>query len=152
MTDDVQEAGDVDVDAILGTRTLNPRQLRFIDEYVVDLSPGRAAVRAGYSLNGADVQGHRLLKNAKIATAIQKKKEELAERTGVTQEWVVEKLAENHEACMERTKEGLTHAPSAANKSLELLGKHVGMFQEARDAPAAIMIQVNMHPHGDDAK
>ena len=132
----------------LGTRTLNPRQLRFIDEYVVDLSPGRAAVRAGYSLNGADVQGHRLLKNAKIATAIQKKKEELAERTGVTQEWVVDRLVDVHEACMERTTQGVAHAPSAANRSLELLGKHVGMFQETKDAPAAVLIQVNIHPHG----
>ncbi len=99
-------------------------------------------------MNGADVQGHRLLKNAKIAAAIQKKKEEVAERTGVTQDWVVKKLVENHEACMERLESGVTHAPSAANKSLELLGKHVGMFQETKDAPAAVLIQVNIHPHG----
>ncbi len=126
---------------------LNHRQQRFVEEFIVDLSPGRAAIRAGYSLNGADVQGHRLLKNAKIATAIQKKKEELAERTGVTQEWVIGKLQAVHDASMERTKAGTAYNPAAANRSLELIGKHGGMWQEGHVA-GDIQIQVNVHPHG----
>ena len=133
----------------MGTRTLNPRQLRFIDEYVVDLSPGRAAVRAGYSLKGADVQGHRLLKNAKIATAIQKKKQALAKRTEISQEWVIKRLQAVHDASMERTNSGGTANPAAANRSLELIGKHGGMWQEGHVA-GDINIQVNVHPWKDD--
>ncbi len=147
MTD---EMTDLQTATVMGTDRLNPRQIRFIDEYVVDLSPGRAAVRAGYSSNGADVQGHRLLKNPKIATAIQKKKEELAKRTGVTQEWVIEKLQEVHEASMRESDKGMPHNTASANRSLELIGKHAGMFQEGRDRPGDISITVNMHPHGKD--
>ena len=147
MTD---ETRDLQTATVMGTVRLNPRQLRFIDEYVVDLSPGRAAVRAGYSSNGADVQGHRLLKNAKIATAIQKKKEELAERTGLTQEWVIEKLQAVHEASMRESDKGVPHNTASANRSLELIGKHAGMFQEGREGLGNINIQVNTHPHGKD--
>ncbi len=85
-----------------------------------------------------------------VAQAIQMKKEELAERTGVRQEWVIEKLKAVHDASMERTKSGTTYNPSAANRSLELLGKHVGMFQEGNTI-GDIQIQVNVHPHGKDA-
>ncbi len=146
MTD---ETTDLQTATGMGTRTLNPRQLRFIDEYVVDLSPGRAAVRAGYSSNGADVQGHRLLKDAKIATAIQKKKQALAKRTEISQEWVIKRLQAVHDASMERSKGGTTVNPAAANRSLELIGKHAGMFKEGH-AMGDINIQVNMHPHGKD--
>ncbi|MFB3154045.1 MAG: terminase small subunit [Candidatus Acidiferrales bacterium] len=132
----------------MGTGKLTPRQQRFVEEYLTDLCASQAALRAGYSEKTAKQIGSRLLTHVDVQAAIEKGKAELSERAGVSQEWVVEKLAENHSACMERTTAGLTHAPSAANKSLELLGKHVGMFQETKDAPAAVLIQVNIHPHG----
>jgi len=146
MTD---ETTDLQTATGMGTRTLNPRQLRFIDEYVVDLSPGRAAVRAGYSSNGADVQGHRLLKNAKIATAIQKKKQALAKRTEISQEWVIKRLQAVHDASMERSDTGGFANPAAANRSLELIGKHGGMWQDGHLA-GDIQIQVNVHPWNKD--
>ncbi len=146
MTD---ETTDLQTATGMGTRTLNPRQLRFIAEYVVDLSPGRAAVRAGYSSNGADVQGHRLLKNAKIATAIQKKKQALAKRTEISQEWVIKRLQAVHDASMERSDTGGFANPAAANRSLELIGKHGGMWQDGHLA-GDIQIQVNVHPWNKD--
>ncbi len=133
----------------MGKNPLNHRRQRFVDEFIVDLNATQAAIRAGYAENSAHVTGCRLLSNDKVSEAIAAGKAELAERAGVTQEWVVEKLRENHDAYMQTTERGLTHAPSAANKSLELLGKHVGMFQETRDSAIPVLIQINVHPHGE---
>jgi len=42
---------------------LTPKQIRFVDEYLVDFNASRAAIAAGYSSSGAKVQGSRLLTN-----------------------------------------------------------------------------------------
>ncbi len=129
---------------------LNHRQQRFVDEFIVDLNCTQAAVRAGYSVKTAKQIGSRLLTHVDVALAIEKKKEELAERTGVTQEWVIEKLQAVHEASMRESDKGVPHNTASANRSLELIGKHAGMFQEGREGLGTINIQVNMHPHGKD--
>ena len=129
---------------------LNHRQQRFVEEFIVDLNCTQAAVRAGYSVKTAKQIGSRLLTHVDVALAIEKKKAELAERTGATQEWVIEKLQAVHEASMERTKAGTAYNPAAANRSLELIGKHGGMWQEGHVA-GDIQIQVNVHPHSPDA-
>lgn len=51
-------------------KPLTPRQARFVAEYLVDLNGTKAAIRAGYSPNGADVHAARLLGNARIAAAV----------------------------------------------------------------------------------
>src|SRR3954468_17583516 len=50
---------------------LNPKQQRFIQEYLIDLNATQAAIRAGYSTKGASTQGERLLRNGEIAAAVQ---------------------------------------------------------------------------------
>ena len=50
-------------------KTLNPRQQRFSEEYLVDLNAKQAAIRAGYSPRTAEVQGSRLLSNANVQRA-----------------------------------------------------------------------------------
>lgn len=72
---------------------LNPRQLRFIDEYLVDLNGTHAAIRAGYSRNGADVQAVRLLGDARIAAAIEEGRRRLAERTQISAERVLQEVS-----------------------------------------------------------
>lgn len=52
---------------------LNPKQQRFVAEYLVDLNATQAAIRAGYSAKGARVNGPRLLSNAVVAAAIQER-------------------------------------------------------------------------------
>lgn len=71
---------------------LNPRQQRFVAEYLVDLNATQAAIRAGYSAKTAESQGSRLLSNAKVAAAVQAGGVKLARRLEVTQERVVEEL------------------------------------------------------------
>lgn len=69
--------------------SLTPKQRRFVNEYCVDENATQAAIRAGYSKNGAGVTGHELLKNHKIKEAIAERMEECALAASITPEWVV---------------------------------------------------------------
>lgn len=73
--------------------SLTAKQARFVDEYLVDLNATQATIRAGYSAKGAEVQGHRLLNNAKIATAVAEAQARRAERTEITVDRVLQELA-----------------------------------------------------------
>ena len=72
---------------------LNARQLRFIDEYLVDLNATQAAIRAGYSKRSAAEQGYDLLRHPHISLALEAKRKELAVRTGITRERILEEMA-----------------------------------------------------------
>ncbi len=69
---------------------LTDRQWMFVEEYLIDLNGTQAAIRAGYAESGAAVEASRLLRNAKIASAVDSA---LAERPGVTRARIVEELA-----------------------------------------------------------
>mgnify|MGYP001202145189 CR=1 FL=1 len=69
--------------------SLTPKQRRFVNEYCVDENATRAAIRAGYSENGAGQQAHLLLKNIEIQEAIAERMEEVAVAASITPEWVV---------------------------------------------------------------
>ena len=72
---------------------LNPKQQRFVDEYLIDLNATRAAIRAGYSDRTAEQQGSRLLGNAKVAAAVQEGRGRIADKLEVTQERIVAEFA-----------------------------------------------------------
>jgi phage terminase small subunit len=72
---------------------LNPRQKRFVAEYLVDLNASQAAIRAGYSPRCAKVQASRLLRAGSVAEAVATAQAELAEKIGVTVERIVMELA-----------------------------------------------------------
>ncbi|UXS59930.1 terminase small subunit [Staphylococcus ureilyticus] len=46
---------------------LNPRQEKFVSEYLKTLNLTQSAIKAGYSPQSAHTQGYRLLKNEKVA-------------------------------------------------------------------------------------
>jgi phage terminase small subunit len=106
------------------TRPLTPKQQRFVQEYLVDLNGAAAYRRAGYTVGSdtvARVEACRLLANPNVAAAIQAAQQARAERTEVTQDWVVRQLvwlAEN------ATNEAVKVA------ALKLLGLHLGMFTQ----------------------
>ena len=67
-------------------RRVNPRQQRFIEEFLVCLNGTAAYQRAGFRVKSAAVaavNAHRLLKKPHIAAAVQAR---IAERTERTQE------------------------------------------------------------------
>jgi phage terminase small subunit len=66
--------------------SLNARQSRFVDEYLVDLNATQAAIRAGYSTKTAGSQGFDNLKKPEIAAEIEKRRQIVAEKTGLTTE------------------------------------------------------------------
>jgi phage terminase small subunit len=72
---------------------LTPRQLRFAQEYVIDLNATQAAIRAGYAKGSAAVQGSRLLINAKIQIEIGRLEKLKADELGISHERVLIELA-----------------------------------------------------------
>lgn len=74
-------------------KKLNERQLRFVDEYMVDMNATQAAIRAGYSPKTAYSIGVQLLKKLEIQAELQKKRDKLAQKLEISQERVINELA-----------------------------------------------------------
>lgn len=72
---------------------LSDRQQRFVDEYLIDLNATQAAIRAGYSPNGAKVQAVRLLSNANVAAAVARGKAKAGTKLEITRDRVLKELA-----------------------------------------------------------
>jgi phage terminase small subunit len=118
---------------------LTDKQARFVEEYLVDLNATQAAVRAGYSEDSAASIGHENLRKPEIAQAISAAKLARGERAQVSAEWVLKRLVENVERAMQtqpvRDNEGsptgeYRYEGNVANRALELVGKHLGMFTD----------------------
>jgi phage terminase small subunit len=116
---------------------ITDRQQRFVEEYLVDLNATQAAIRAGYSAKTAASQGERLLRNVEISAALTAAQAVRSKRTEITQDYVLDNLRSVVERCMQAEavldREGqptgeFTFNAAGANKGLELLGKHLGMF------------------------
>lgn len=68
---------------------LTAKQRRFVIEYPIDSNGTQAAIRAGYSENGARVQASELLANPNIQKAIEEREEDLARAAGITVEKIL---------------------------------------------------------------
>jgi phage terminase small subunit len=115
---------------------LTAKQARFVDEYLVDLNATQAAVRAGYSKRTARQTGAENLSKPYIAAAIAERQEIRAERTEVTQDYVVENLAEVVERCMQRAPV-MVRAGNRVVQATDEDGNHVWTF-DARGAVSAL--------------
>ena len=134
---------------------LTAKQARFVDEYLVDLNGTQAAIRAGYSPKTAHVIATENLRKPKIALRIAERQAERAEKTQLTTEWIVERLIENANRAMQAVpafdKDGsptgvYTYEGTVANKALELLGKHRGIFLDrtALESPDGGALEVSV--------
>lgn len=159
---------------------LTEKQQRFVEEYLVDLNATQAAIRAGYSVKTADVQGSRMLGNVKVQSAIGEAMALRSRRTGINQDRVVLELAKiafvkitdivnsngkikedakpEDLACIETVKYKASYTDkgdsverevkiSSKLKALELLGKHLGMWNDKVDVNVAVPIVIS----GEDA-
>jgi phage terminase small subunit len=106
---------------------LNPKQQRFVAEYLKDLNASAACVRAGYRTKNADVNGPRLLGNAGIREAVDAALLKRAEKCELTAAKVLEDLAR----IARKAEEAEQFSPAA--KCHELLGKHLAMFTEKHE-------------------
>ncbi|HYH13576.1 MAG TPA: terminase small subunit [Flavisolibacter sp.] len=129
---------------------LNDKQKRFCEEYLVDLNATQAAMRSGYSKNTAKQIGSENLSKPDIQAYISQLQEERSKRTLIEADFVILGLKEVAERCMtnkpvmewNHMDKCLQHKEDAdgkgvyefdssgANRSLELLGKHLGLFEK----------------------
>ncbi len=106
------------------TEELSQKQKRFGREYMVDFNVAAAYVRAGYSKNGAQSGGSRLLRDSRIQAYIADLEAEATERAGLTVDGVLKNLREDRDAARKAGQFG------PAVRADELMGKHLAMFTD----------------------
>ena len=160
---------------------MRPKQLRFVEEYLLDLNATQAAIRAGYSPKTARQMGQENLSKPDIKAEMERRIHERAARTRLTQDAVVRELAKiafsNIVDYLEWGSEGIR--PLASNelnedataavaelretrtrhgvglhvklwdklRALEMLGRHLGLFQPL--APLEAMLASMPQPLAD---
>ena len=152
-------------------KTLTNKQKVFVNEYLKDLNATRAYKTAYKNIKSeetARVNGSKLLTNTNVAEEIQKRMDERAKRTEITQDKVLKEIArmaftditsivsvkkfktekgeyskvvikdfseltEDQRACISGVKEtklGIEVSFCSKERALELLGRHLGMFND----------------------
>lgn len=105
---------------------LTAKMQNFVDEYFVDFNGSAAVKRAGYKSSNPNKMAGKLLNHPLVMEAIAEKKKERQEKTELSAEYVIQKLI----AIAERNEEG---NPTAALRSLELLGRHLGLYRDRQE-------------------
>ena len=136
-------------DETLDSVKLTDKQQRFVDEYLIDLNATQAAIRAGYSEKTAQQMGSENLSKPVIQEAIAIAQDKRAERTEISQDYVIKTIVETIERCSQAKqvydKSGelvMTETPDGSLapayrydagsvlKGAELLGRHLVMFKD----------------------
>ena len=108
----------------------NPQYEQFAHCRAVGMSQRAAAIEAGYSKNGAAVNGSKLEQrpaiNKRILYLRERSNELAVESVGLTKAEILRKLGEISQTAF-RNRDF-----SAANRALELIGKQLGMFVERK--------------------
>ena len=160
---------------------LTAKQIRFVDEYLVDFNATQAAIRAGYKAKTAHVIGAENLRKPKIAEEIARRQKDLQRRTEISQDCVVKELARiafadatdyvqvetrtvekndgtelsyqtvtltetaelsaDQRAAIAGIKQGTNGVEVKLHdkiKALELLGRHIGMFNDKLEVKATV--------------
>lgn len=103
---------------------------RFVDEYLVDLNATQAAIRAGYSPKTAYSMGQRLLKDVEVQAAVQEARARREKRTEITQDRVVQEIADNaFRQASDAQDSEFKH--SSKTKYLDMLCKHLGVYDKS---------------------
>ena len=118
---------------------LTIKQSTFIEEYLVDLNATQAAIRAGYSEKTAKDIGCQNLAKPNIQKAIILAMRKRAKSTGITADKVIAEIAKIGFAEIDET-----IRPADKLKGLELLGKHLGMF-DSKFGAANCGVTINMN-------
>lgn len=158
---------------------LTVKQKRFADEYIITGNATESYKRAGYACKSdgtAGVEGHRLLKNPKIAKYLEKRFEELDEVAIMRQKELMERLTkigrreekehivitvveeqsewvDGRKQSVRREVPKIVEIPaklSDTNKALELIGKRYVMWTDKVDTSADLTI-VFEDDYGEDA-
>ena len=158
-------------------RGLTPKQEKFCQLYI-ELGNASEAYRQSYDCSKMqtstiNTKAKELLKNGPITVRIEELQQEHRQRHNLTIDNIIADLQEYRDICMGRkpltittvvknAQEGTAQSvntecfvfePTGANKALELLGKHLGMFKDRVDVtsggnalPAVINISFSDEP------
>lgn len=119
---------------------LNPKQQRFVAEYLIDLNATQAAIRAGYSERTARAIGAENLTKPDIAAAVAAGQAKRAGAVEITAEKVLRDLEEVREKALAASQ----FAPAV--RAIELCGKHVGMFVERTESNVTLNNAIDRPP------
>ena len=126
---------------------LTYKKERFCLEYVCDYNQTQAAIRAGYAESTAAKRGCELMKEPEVVAYIRQLQKEQAERLMLTSDRVLIELMDVYQKCMQavpvETWNYSEHRmeptgeyqfdSKGATKALEMIGKHLGMFEKRED-------------------
>lgn len=124
----------------------NIRHENFCQEYLKDGNGSRSVIAAGYSpktwrdgSTSSSVQAHNLLKTTKVQQRLQELRAHTARKYDVSRDWVVKRLRVNVGRALQaipvmdshgRKTGEYQYQGAVANKSLELLGRDIGMWPD----------------------
>ena len=138
---------------------LTIKQQRFVDEYIISGNATDAAIKAGYAKRAAYQQGAENLKKPHIREYIDKRLEEINDKSIAKQEEVLQYLTEvlrgkssATEIVVEMVGDGTSEAklvvkpPSEKEriKAAELLGKRYGAFTDKVEVGADLELNVKV--------
>lgn len=141
---------------------LSIKQKMFCDEYLVDLNGTQAALRAGYSATCATSQASRMLQLDKVQQYLEAKRRKLEIKTEMSAQYVLQNLKDVAERCMsaqpvvnmagkpvldENGNPVYRFDSAGANKALELIGKHLGVFNADQSGSASsskVVLEIQM--------
>lgn len=123
---------------------MTPKQRRFVAEYLKDHNGKEAAIRAGFSSKSAKAIACELLSKPEVRAELEDKMVEVEDKAIVDAAYVLTSLKEVSKRCMvaepvleynpetrQKEETGEWKFDSAgANRSLELLGKHLKLFTD----------------------
>lgn len=115
---------------------LNPKQARFVEEYLVDLNGKQAAIRAGYAPGSAEVAASRLLTVDKVRAEVETRKKARTQKLDLTVERVLGGLLREAELY----DEGASH--SARVGAWTQLGKHLGILGDKLEVKAKVEAKI----------
>ena len=101
-------------------RGLTEKQAAFVREYPIDMNGTQAAIRAGYSKNGARQQGSALLAIPAVQAAVRAALDEMSRNTVVTKAWLLEQAVSIQREA--RADKAHSAAVSAAKLAAQLSG------------------------------
>ncbi len=118
---------------------LNDLQKEFVRQFLIWHNGTLAYKKAGYKFKNDQVaasSAHKLLRIAKIDAEIKRRQKSREDRTEITADLVVQETWANYERCLS------LEELAAANKALEMLGRHTGAFPNKMELSGSVDIDV----------
>ena len=142
-------------------KELTDKQRRFVEEYPFDFNGTQAAKRAGYKGKPKTLSAiaRENLEKPLIREALAAFKAKCTKGAGSSVEFVIAGLMENFERAMQHTPvldhEGAPtgeyqYQGNVANRSLELLGKYHGMFEDRVHVTGEVSFDVKPAPSNEE--